>query len=317
MGVRVTGGSPFDPAAPQAVAISHLFVLTLLLLGAILMLVTALVVYASYRFRARTGETGPEPEQVFGHRGLEIGWTVGPVVLLSLLFGLTLSGMRNADPQKGTNAKPDLCVIAHQWWWELRYPKLGITAANEIHLPMGSKVLARIESADVIHSFWVPQLGRKMDAIPGHPNHLWLEPMKLGIYLGSCSEYCGAEHAWMRLRVVVQTPEEFLRWTNRQRRVPSTPTDARAAAGEHLFTSKTCTSCHAVAGTVARARLGPDLTHVASRQTLGAGVITNTPAHLADWLRNPQAVKPGCRMPNMKLDESQVGSLVAYLETLQ
>jgi cytochrome c oxidase subunit 2 len=314
----MSGGSPFDPVTPQAAAISHLFLLSLLLLGAILVLVTGLVLYASFRYAERPGEgAGDEPEQVHGNRKLEIGWTIGPAVLLVVLFGLTVSGMHRADPRVPASRRPDLIVVAHRFWWELRYPELGFTTANEIHLPVGRRSLARIESADVIHSFWVPQLGRKMDAIPGHPNLLWLEPTRPGTYLGSCSEYCGAQHAWMRLRVVVESPEEYEAWARRQRRDASRPGSARAAAGAKLFASRTCVSCHTIAGTEARARVGPDLTHFASRATLGAGVLDNTPAHLAEWLANPRAVKPGIEMPDLKLDAEQVRELVAYLEGLE
>lgn len=311
----MSGGSPFDPASPQAAAISELFVVALVLLGVILVLVTGLVLYASFRYAARPGEG--EPEQVHGNRKLEIAWTVGPALLLAVLFGLSVSTMRRADPSIDPRRRPDLVVIAHRWWWELRYPQAGFTTSNEVHLPAGRRSLVRVESADVIHSFWVPQLGRKVDAIPGHPNHLWLEPTKRGTYLGSCSEYCGAQHAWMRLRVVVESPSDYARWTRQQQQTPSTPESKEAAAGAELFRTRTCVSCHSIAGTDARARIGPDLTHVASRETLGAGVVENTPERLAEWLRDPRAIKPGVEMPNLKLDDAQIRQLVAYLEGLE
>ena len=160
----------FNPVSSQAQAITNLFELTLLIALVILLLVTGLVLYASFRYRARSGDEG-EPRQIFGHRNLEMAWTAAPAVLLAVLAGLTLRTMRLSDPAVQNQAQPDIVIVGHQWWWEVRYPKSGVVTANEIHLPVGQKFLAQIESADVIHSFWVPQLGRKMDAIPGHSNH--------------------------------------------------------------------------------------------------------------------------------------------------
>jgi cytochrome c oxidase subunit 2 len=294
----------FDSISHQAQAISNLFILTLLIATVILLLVTGLVLYASFRYRSRPGDG--EPRQVFGHRNLEIAWTAAPAVLLAVLAVLTLYTMRLADPAVGASAQPDVVITGHQWWWEVRYPQSGVVTANEIHLPTGQKMLAEIDSADVIHSFWVPQLGRKMDAIPGHPNHLWLEADTSGTYLGTCAEYCGTQHAWMRIRVIVQSPAEFDAWLQEQLQAPVI-SEGEARQGQKIFTQKTCIVCHSRG-------IGPDLTHVGSRETLAAGVLENTPANMARWLKNPQAIKPGSYMPNFNLTDAEVKAITAYLE---
>jgi cytochrome c oxidase subunit 2 len=286
--------SPFNPNSPQALAISNLFILVLIIGMVVLAIVTGLVIYASVRYRSRPGEG--EPPQIFGNRTLEIAWTAAPALLL-------------ADPAVlAGQEQPDLVIIAHQWWWEVHYPKVGVTTANEIHIPAGTRLLTRIESADVIHDFWVPQLGRKMDAVPGHPNHIWLEADTPGTYLGSCAEYCGLEHAWMRIRVIAQPQAEFDAWEQEQFQTPTIPATGDAALGKQYFTKLACVACHV------DQPIGPDLTHFGSRETLGAGVLENTPANLARWLHDPQAVKPGVHMPNLNLTDAEVNALVAYLE---
>lgn len=319
--------SPFDPSSPQAQAILHLFVVTLIVSAVILSVVTGLVIYICIRYRSRAGEG--EPRQEFGQPKLEMAWTIVPVLIVIALFVLMLDTMRVADPQSRRQA--DLQIIGHQWWWEVRYAQSGVITANEIHVPVGKRLLLQLESADVIHDFWVPQLGRKMDMIPGQSNYMWIEAGAPGIYSGACAEYCGAEHAWMRIRVVAEPQADFEAWQRGQMQTapsqgqtattPSLPattsTPAEAPAGAQLFQQMTCRSCHAVAGTGANARVGPDLTHLASRQTLAAGRLENNPTNLARWLADPQAVKPGTYMPDLQLSDEQVRQLVAYLETLK
>ncbi len=175
----------------------------------------------------------------------------------------------------------------------------------------------QLESADVIHDFWVPQLARKMDLVPGLTNHIWLEAEKAGTYLGACAEYCGAEHAWMRFLVIAEPPAEFAAWATRQAQAAPLPAGGGAERGRQVFLQMTCANCHSIQGVCTATNVGPDLTHLATRRTLGATVLANTPAGLARWLRNPQAIKPGCRMPNLNLSEAQANSLVSYLETLR
>jgi cytochrome c oxidase subunit 2 len=306
--------SPFNPGSPQAQAISDLFILVLLISAFIFVVVTGSLIYVMFRYRSRQGEG--EPRQEFGIPKLEVIWTVVPLLIVAFLFGFTIHTMHKSDPPINQK-QPDLVIIAHQWWWEVLYPKSGIITANEVHIPVGKKLLARLESVDVIHDFWVPQLARKIDMTPGHPAQIWLEANALGTYLGVCSEYCGTEHAWMRFVVIAQSQADFDTWQQKERPVPLIPTNDEAARGAEMFQNMTCVNCHAIAGTEAKARIGPDLTHVASRQSLGAGILENTPSNLARWLTNPQAIKPGILMPNMKLSDSEVNALVAYLEALK
>jgi cytochrome c oxidase subunit 2 len=302
-------GSPLNPQSPLALPMTDLFVLVIGIGAVVLAIVVVWVLYALIRYRARPGQEG-EPPQVFGNVKLETGWTVAPTLLLVGIFILSGIAMRQASP--GVTAaqaqQPDVTIIAHQWWWEVLYPQAGVITANEIHIPAGVRLLFQIESADVIHDFWVPELARKIDAIPGHPNHLWLEASNPGEYHGTCAEFCGTQHGWMRILVVAQTQADFDAWQQSQLQSPTIPPNSPAAQGAQLFAEKTCINCHLITSA------GPNLTHLGDRQTLGAGVLENTPENLARWLTNPQDVKPGVHMPNMNLTPDQVNALVAYLE---
>ena len=306
--------SVLHPASPQGREILGLFWIVLGIAGVIFALVATLVVVASIRFRHRPG--GPPPSQVDENTTLELVWTVLPTLILAGLFVMTVRVMHRVDPTPG-NRDPDLVVVAHQWWWELHYPASGVVGANEFHLPVGRRLLLQVESADVVHDFWVPALGKKVDAIPGHPNTVWLTIDRPGVYLGTCDEFCGAEHAWMRIRVVGQTASDFAAWTAHQSEPAAAPTTDEARRGERLFQRRTCASCHRIAGTPAAGTIGPDLTHLASRRTLASGVFENTPANLARWIAHPQDIKPGCNMPDLHLDQSQVEALTAYLKELR
>jgi cytochrome c oxidase subunit II len=303
-----------NPASPQATAIAHLFFGTLIFLGAILALVTFLIIYALVRYRDRPGAS--DPRQSFGSRKLETIWTLVPIASLAVLTVFTAWTMHSGDPpDPGEN--PDLVIVAHQWWWELNYIKSGAVAANEIHLPVGQRFLVELRSSDVIHDFWAPQLARKIDVVPGHPNHIWLEASKAGTYLGVCAEFCGDEHAWMRFQVIAQPADQFATWLNDQVHIPTEPNSAEAQRGQQLFIQRTCANCHTVAGTAANQRVGPDLTHIASRLMLAGGATENTPKNLALWLHDPNIFKPASHMPNLQLSKKDVGELLAYLETLR
>ena len=293
------------PASPQAAAISNLFVGTLIFLSAILILVSFLVIYAVIRYRDRPG--APDPEQKFGSRKLEITWTVVPILSLVVLSGFMVRAMSASDPPTA-EAKPDLRIVAHQWWWEIIYLKSGVTTANEIHIPVGKRLLVDFRSVDVIHDFWVPALGRKIDIIPGHPNRLWIEADNGGTYLGACAEFCGNEHAWMRIMVIADSPDDFAAWVKQQADIPPKPVTADEQLGAKIYRENICTNCHLRS-------VGPDLTHIASRRTLAAGALENTPENLAAWLHDPDDFKPGSNMPNFKLSPGDVRALVAFLET--
>ena len=306
--------SVFNAHSPQAQAIEHLFYVDLLICGIILLVVTALVLVAIIKFRHRPGRA--EPYQDPGNPKLETLWTVIPALTLLFLLILTARTMHTVNPPTGTRS-PDVIVTAHQWWWEYHYPKSGAVTANELHMPMGANWLLGIESADVIHNFWVPDLGAKIDAIPGHPNSLWIQPTRDGTFLGTCGEYCGCGHAMMGIRVIIQPLAEFQEWEQRQLQIPATPSGAAEIRGARLFAERTCVNCHRVAGTKALGRVGPDLTHVGERQTLAAGRIDNTLDHLTQWIADPQRIKPECNMPSLGLTTAEAHDIATYLEGLK
>ncbi|HLU83462.1 MAG TPA: c-type cytochrome, partial [Trueperaceae bacterium] len=208
-------------------------------------------------------------------------------------------------------------VIGHQWWWEVRYPESGVVTANEVVIPVGETVRLELSSVDVIHSFWVPVLNGKMDLIPGQTTSLPLEASLAGEYFGFCAEFCGVQHARMNLLVVAQERSDFDAWLATQQLAAPPPNDATTLAGQQVFLGSACVYCHTVRGTNASGKLGPDLTHLASRRLLGAGALPNTRGNLAGWIVNSQTTKPGNRMPPMYLGGSELQSLLAYLETLR
>jgi cytochrome c oxidase subunit II len=311
-GPSAVSGSMFSPSSPFAGAIADAFVTTLVVCAVIGFGVAGAIAYSLVKFRRRPD--GDEPPQGTGNRKLEILWTAVPLAIVAALFVLTIETMAKSDPP--ADRAPDLVVVGHQWWWEARYPS-GVVTANEVHIPTDRPLLVRLESADVIHDFWVPQLARKMDAVPGHPNHFWMSADTAGSYGGACAEYCGAQHAWMRLLIIAHAPADFDAWQAGQLAAANAPAGASATNGERVFREQACGNCHAVKGRGFEGRVAPDLTHLASRITLGAGVIDYSPANLKAWLHDPQTIKPGSRMPDFKLGDAEVDSLVAYFEGLQ
>jgi len=305
----------FAPVSPQAHALSALLIGVFVVLFAIFILVTGLVAYMIIRFRDRPG--APEARQIFGWNTLEVIWTLIPVGILTAFSFFMISADHEADPPIPAGRKPDLQVIGHQWWWEINYLASGVVAANEVHIPVGKPILIDLRSADVIHDFWAPQLGRKIDAVPGHPNTLWIEADQPGTYMGECAEFCGVEHTWMRFRVIAQNEADFDAWQRAQLAVPPAPSAPDALAGAHLFTDKTCVNCHAIAGTLGNQTVGPDLTHLGSREMLAGEATQNTPDELFRWLKRPDAIKPQSHMPDFKLTDDEAHELVAYLEGLK
>ncbi len=272
------------------------------------------------RYRKRPGDDDREPPQVYGSNPLELAWTVIPLVVvfvLAIVTGRTIAELQIDEQPPGWMP---VTAIGHQWWWEFQYPEYGITTANELHIPVSKAgdrrpVFLTLESEDVIHSFWIPRLAGKTDVIPNRNNHMWFEPLRTGLYVGQCSEYCGTQHANMLLRVYVHTPEEFERWAANQQR--TSVQDPGVHEGRKVFQQTACINCHTVRGTVATGQFGPDLTHLMSRQTLGAGVARIDRANLTDWVQNPAHLKPGARMPAMGLDDKKLDQLVSYLLTLK
>jgi cytochrome c oxidase subunit 2 len=301
----------FDPVTPQGLTISNLFVLELVISALLMTLVICWLGVSVVRFRARPGDAD-DPPQVHGNRTLELIWTITPALVLAVMFVLVVQTMRTVDAAV-PGAQP-LRVIGHQWWWEYDYPNSQVIAANELHVPVGAPLQISLESVDVIHSFHVPQFGWMQDTVPGKTNQMSVLVNRPGTYDGTCNQYCGLQHAWMRIRVVAETEDQFNAWAQQQSQ-PAAPTGSR---GEQVFLQNTCAACHAIRGLQATARVGPDLTHLGSRATLGAGVIENTAANLQQWIRNPQAIKPGVLMPAFQnLTPADLSALADYLESLK
>jgi cytochrome c oxidase subunit 2 len=305
-------GPPFSPHSPQAQAIAGVFSLVLAIAAVVFLVVLAGVVYSSVRYRSR-GITTTEPKQIFGSRKLEVLWTVVPLLMVTGLFIVTVRAMIFIDAPQETSRPPDLVITGHQWWWEARYPN-GVVVPWDIHIPTSRRLRARIESADVIHDFWAPELARKIDAVPGRWSYIWLEADTPGSYTGTCSEFCGAQHAWMRFRVIAEPDQSFEAWLVDEAKgtvdkVPGLP--------ERLFRDKGCSKCHTVFATEPSSGKGPSLAHLASREFLGGGISRNTPENLMLWLTDPQAAKPGNRMPNTPLTAEERGALLMYLESLR
>jgi cytochrome c oxidase subunit 2 len=306
--------SPLLPSSSQAEEIASLFYVDLIVDVVILSLVVGLVLAVIVRNRRRPPDY--VPKQDFGAEKLEWIWTIVPLMIVTGLFLYTVKVMREVDP-KPIGKQPDVLIVAHQWWWEVHYIPSGGITANEIHMPVGKDLLFEVQSADVIHDFWVPALGQKVDAIPNHPNYAWYDVERPGTYLGTCAEFCGAEHAWMRIRVMAEPLPAFNTWLEEQLLDARRPSGPQAIAGARLFEKHTCMNCHSIRGTPADGAIGPDLTHIASRQTLAAGVFRNTPDNLMKWIQKPQKYKPGCRMPNLDLSRPAFEQIVAYLEELR
>ncbi len=307
-------GSPFSPHSPQTQSIAAVFSLVLVIAAVVFLVVAIGVFYSSMRYRSR-GLAAGEPRQIFGSRKLEVLWTILPLLILTALFIVCVRAMVLIDAPQDSSRPSDLVITGHQWWWEARYPN-GVVATGDIHIPVSRRLLARIESDDVIHDFWVPELARKMDAIPGRPSFIWLQAGTPGIYSGACSEFCGAQHAWMRFRVIVESQSSFDAWLQGQAQSPPEATEI-SAGGARLLQTRKCADCHAIAATALASMKGPNLAHLAGREYLGGGISRNTPENLGLWLTNPQAAKPGNRMPDTPLSANEVRVLLAYLESLR
>jgi cytochrome c oxidase subunit 2 len=312
-------GNIFKPLATPAESVYHLSLLVLGVCAAIFLVVAGLLTFTIARFRRKTDD-GNEPAQVYGSNRIEIAWTVIPILIV---FVLTMATARVVVAIQNKHVPTDalqVTVIGHQWWWEIRYPNLAIVTANELHVPVSTAAspaltFLKLESADVAHSFWVPQLSGKTDLIPNRTNSMWIDPRQEGTILGNCAEYCGTQHANMLLRVIVQSPEDFKKWVAAQKLDASS--DSLIEAARARFLSLSCVNCHTVSGTSASGTFGPDLSHLMSRGTLGSGVISNEPENLRAWVKDPQAIKPGNLMPNMQLDSRELNEVVTYLSSLK
>lgn len=325
----------FDPRSVPAHTIHELSILVLAICTGIFLVVTGILVYVVIRYRHRPADGSQEPPQIYGSSQIELAWTVIPILITIVLILVTARTIGDIQDKKFPKEALVVKIVGHQWWWEVRYPQYGFVTANEIHVPVSSAshrlpVRIVLESADVLHSFWVPQLAGKTQLVPNKTNETWIEPLHTGTYLGNCAQYCGTQHAFMLLRVVVHEPEDFQKWVANQKKPAqslsasvgvvspeSSQQRSLVAEGQKAFASIACINCHRIDGTSAQGVFGPDLTHLMSRQTIGAGVAQNTRQNLWHWVRNPQVLKVGCYMPDMQLSRQQVDEIVAYLETLR
>ena len=273
-----------------------------------------LVALVAFTVRYRDPRPGPVP-QVHGHRILEIVWTAAPLALLAIVFGLSLVtlGQIGRGATFGSLEPPvQVAVTGHQWWFEFRYAN-GAVSANELHIPAGVPVELALGSTDVVHDLWIPELGAKSDIVPGQRNVMRLFSARAGTFSGACAEFCGLEHAWMRILVIAEPRADFDRWLAAQ----AAPAATAPARGLDVLRSTACAACHAVAGPVPGTSIGPDLTHVGSRRTLAGGVLANTPDALRAWIADPQRYKPGALMPRVPLSDADLDAVVAYLESLK
>ena len=314
------GTNIFAPKGTPAESILGLSVLVLSICTGIFLVVGGLLLYSVIRFRSRPGSDDSEPPQIYGSNQVELSWTVIPILIIVVLF---LASARvifiTQKTEKPANAL-DVVVIGHQFWWEYRYPKLGIVTANELHVPVSdprhpTPTYLTMSSADTDHSFWVPELAGKMDLIPNKVNTMWIDPQHAGLYLGQCAQYCGVQHAKMLIRVYADTPEQFSAWVADQQKVALQAPSA--AEGRAVFLRNACVNCHTISGTGAKGIFGPDLSHVASRATIASGAVPNTAENLHAFINNPADFKPGALMPAMHLNDRDLNAVTQYLSTLK
>jgi cytochrome c oxidase subunit II len=299
------------PSGPKAGFVANAWWVLTGVAAFVCIVVIALAVGALvFRRRAKKVDTegGQRPVVVFG--------LVSPAVVFAATFALSLTGIAvNAQPPSPDRVT--VRVIGHQWWWGVKYPKAGVTTANEIHVPTGEPVRLDLVTDDVIHSFWVPQITPKMDLIPNRPNTTWFSVDKSGVYRGQCAEYCGLQHAHMAFEVIAQPRAQFEKWLRGQQRPAPAPATAEEQHGMSVFETGTCATCHTIRGTTADGHVGPDLTHVGSRRRLAAGTIPNNVGHMAGWIANSQDIKPGNLMPPQPLSPDDLRAVVTYLQSLE
>ena len=311
--------SVHQPAGPHALLIDRLGDLLYWTAAATFVLVVAALLWAAFRPR-RPDESPRDPAR---ERRMATAVAVASFVTITVLFLFTMAtyatGRELTAPPGG---KPiQIRVTGHQWWWSIEYrdsiASNWVTTANEIHLPVGQPAVFELSTGDVNHSFWFPNLGPKRDLIAGQETSIWYRADRAGFYRGLCAEFCGHQHAKMALTLVAEPPDSFAAWLTRQRQAASIPTDSVALRGQSVFLESTCLTCHTITGTPAGGRIGPDLTHFASRRTIAAGTLLNNRGNLAGWILDPQSIKPRAKMPPTQLNPADLQALLTYLETLR
>jgi cytochrome c oxidase subunit 2 len=313
------GQSALHVAGPAAARIADLWWLMLAVATAVFLLVLV-VLFRAFTHRGFRAEPHTASDDRTLTKWVIAGGVALPAIVLAPLFVFTLYTFGRLTPPEG-NDVIEVVITGKQWWWDVQYtghdPQDLVRGANEVHIPVGQPVRVRLRSADVIHSFWAPALQGKMDLVPGRVNTTWIQADSAGVYRGECAEYCGLQHTRMQFRVVAHAPAEYASWVERYRQPAVPPADSAARTGQAVFLRSGCAFCHTIRGTPARGTVGPDLTHLASRRTLAAGTLPNTRGHLAGWLGNPQAIKPGNKMPQIPLRPGELQALLAYLGTLR
>jgi cytochrome c oxidase subunit 2 len=294
---------------------SSIYMFSLIMAAVVFLIVEGGIIIAITRFRRRKDDVS-EPTQVHGNVPLEIIWTAIPVVLVVILFIFTINTMNAIAAPVPSSGDIKVNIVGHQWWWEFDYPDLGIVTADELVIPAGTPVQITLTSVDVIHSFWIPQLAGKTDAVPGQINRMWISADQPGTFDGQCSEFCGIEHALMRERVVAVSPADFQAWVTQQQAVPAAPQTDLAVQGAKLVTGGACAACHTITGTNAKGKVGPNLTHLFSRSTFAGASFPLNDANLTAWLTSNQAMKPGNLMA-ITVPSSQISAVLAYLKTLK
>lgn len=315
----------FSDATDGAARVTTLTWFMIIVAAIVYVVVIALMLAGMWRNRQR------DPHAVDlsrpGIRWVVIGGGIMPAVVLTAVFLVALTAMGRypgGRPARGParDAVTTVDVTANQWWWQVKYafPDLtrSFTTANEIHVPVGEPVLLRMHTADVIHSFWVPRLQGKIDMIPGQQNEMRLVAREPGVYPGQCAEFCGAQHAKMKMVIVADPPAQFRQWVQRQLAPAATPTDSLTVLGQRLFVAGPCSTCHTVRGTPALGQVAPDLTHMGSRLTIAAGWLPNSPGNLEAWIANAQSIKPGNRMPTLSVYSGrELRAVAAYVASLK
>ena len=318
----------FDPAAGReataeapafqtpAERIRDLAWLILGITAGIFVVVEGFLLLTIIKCRRKRDDDGGDPVQMYGSNPIELAWTIVPVLIVAVLGLVTIRTIEEIELTEKPEGALEVHVIGHQWWWEFRYPEQNVVTANEMVVPRNTPIWMRLESADVIHSFWVPRLCGKTDLIPNRVNHLWFETSEPDWYYGQCAEYCGNQHANMLLAVQVRTEEGFDEWVEEQRQPPVRSADPEVVRGREVFLEFACQNCHSISGE-SFGSFAPDLTHLMSRKRIASGLVPNTAENLRAWIENPQNMKPGCNMPALKLSADEVDAVVAYLLTLK
>ena len=318
---RVPGHSPYSTRAARQRGKFRLSAgsssLPFLIVAAVMWV---LIVWAAKRNRGSLAEHAP-PDIGGGHRWILIGGFAIPFIILSVMFVWGMEMLGDFPLHDGNAAEPDITVIGHQWWWQVQYvqgpPNEHFTTANEIHIPVGRYINVELKTADVIHSFWVPELHGKVDMIPGQPNMIRIRADHAGTFRGECGEYCGAQHAHMILYVVASGEQEYQTWRNHELQPATSPATEEQVRGQEVFLSAPCAFCHTIRGTDAHGGVAPDLTHIASRRGIAANALDNNAANMAAWITHAQSLKPEVMMPNLtEFTGRQLQDMVAYLEHL-